>query len=358
MIHTTPPAKAKGRRLLELDVLRGFAAVAVLLGHYTTLYDHLNGVQDRLGFEFTIGGYGVFLFFVISGFVIKMTIDRCNNWRDFAVSRFSRIFPAYWVALVITFLILLWLKEEPPTLVQLVANFTMLQRFFGIQHIDAVYWTLNVELSFYIWIMLARICGLLNNINLLVSFALLFQLFISLLQSHLGIRFSQGIQAVFLLEYVNLFSAGILFFEIWSKRGNIASWVLILWCLFNVPFIPFRALPCQPSHAWTIVVDLVIFLIFWMAINSKLTWMVSQVTLYLGAISYSLYLVHDEVGRAVMKRLSDMGYSPHATFIAALALSIVLATLITYFVEKPAMKFLRRFYDQMKGAESASKRFI
>jgi len=358
MIHSTPPAKAKGRRLLELDVLRGFAAVAVLLSHYTAMYDHLNGVQNRLGFEFTIGGYGVLLFFVISGFVIKMTIDRCNTWKDFAISRFSRIFPAYWVALVITFLLLLWLKEKPPSILQLVANFTMLQRFFGIQHIDAVYWTLNVELSFYIWIMLARFCGLLKNINLLVSLALLYQLLISLLQTHLGIRFSQGIQAVFLMEYVNLFSAGILFFEIWSKRGNLVSWVLLLWCLFNALFIPFREFPWQPSRSWTIVVDLVIFVIFWMAINSKLTWMVSRVTLYLGAISYSLYLVHDEVGRAVMKRLSDLGYSPHATFIVALALSVILATLITYLVEKPAMKFLRRFYAQMKGDESASNRII
>lgn len=355
MIHTTPSAKSGERRLLELDVLRGFAAVAVLLGHYTALYDHLNGVQDRLGFEFTIGGYGVFLFFVISGFVIKMTIDRCNNWRDFAVSRFSRIFPAYWIALVVTFLLLLWLKEEPPSVLQLVANFTMLQRFFGIQHIDAVYWTLNVEMSFYIWIMFARIFGLLNNINLLVTLALLFQLFISLLQSHLGIRYSQGIQAVFLLEYVNLFSAGILFFEIWSKRGNIVSWVLLLWCLFNVPFIPFREFPCQPPQSWGVCATLAIFVIFWMAINSKITWMVSRVTLYLGAISYSLYLIHDEVGRAVMKRLSDMGYSPHATFMVALALSMILATLITYLVEKPAMKFLRRLYAQFKTDESASK---
>ena len=357
-MHLTPLINTKERRLLELDVLRGFAAVAVLLGHYTALYDHLNGVQDRLGFEFIIGGYGVFLFFVISGFVIKMTIDRCNNCGDFLVSRFSRIFPAYWTPVVITFLLLLWLKEEPPSVLQLVANFTMLQRFFGIQHIDAVYWTLNVELSFYIWIMLARLCGLLNNINLLVSLALLFQLIISLLQSHLGIRFSQGIQAVFLLEYVNLFSSGILFFEIWSKRGNIFSWLLLSWCLFNVPFIPFREVPCAPSQTWTIVVDLMIFLIFWMAINSKLSWIVSRGTLYFGAISYSLYLIHDEVGRSVMKRLSEKGYSPPTTFIVALTLSIILATLITYLVEKPAMKFLRRLYAHLKSNKSAIKHSI
>jgi peptidoglycan/LPS O-acetylase OafA/YrhL len=56
-------------RLFELDVLRGIAALGVMLYHYTTRYDKLFGHQDTSYLDFSYGSLGVNLFFIISGFV-------------------------------------------------------------------------------------------------------------------------------------------------------------------------------------------------------------------------------------------------------------------------------------------------
>lgn len=89
-------------RIKELDALRGLAALAVVLYHYTTQYEKLFGHTGVLGWQFQYGSHGVHLFFMISGFVIFLTLDRVKKSRDFVISRFSRLFPAYWFAIMLT----------------------------------------------------------------------------------------------------------------------------------------------------------------------------------------------------------------------------------------------------------------
>jgi len=89
-------------RIVELDALRGLAALAVVAFHYTTLYGELYGHSTQPPVSFGFGNYGVHLFFLISGFVIFMTLERTRTAMDFVVSRFSRLFPAYWVAILMS----------------------------------------------------------------------------------------------------------------------------------------------------------------------------------------------------------------------------------------------------------------
>ena len=92
------------KRIQELDALRGIAAMMVVLYHYTTRYDQLYEHSVSLPFSFSYGTFFVQLFFIISGFVIFLTLDQTKNSLDFVVSRISRLYPAYWTAIVITFL--------------------------------------------------------------------------------------------------------------------------------------------------------------------------------------------------------------------------------------------------------------
>ena len=85
-------------RMVELDALRGIAAVAVLGYHFTTRYQEQIGHVGGMPVDLLAGKYGVYLFFLISGFVIFMTLERTRTAADFVVSRFSRLFPAYWVS--------------------------------------------------------------------------------------------------------------------------------------------------------------------------------------------------------------------------------------------------------------------
>lgn len=62
-------------RLKELDALRGIAAISVMLFHYTSIYPDFFPEHRNIGVRFDAGGYGVFLFFGISGFVISRTLE-------------------------------------------------------------------------------------------------------------------------------------------------------------------------------------------------------------------------------------------------------------------------------------------
>ena len=93
-------------RIIELDALRGIAAIFVLIYHYTYRYNSLyghSGILEELGFYW--GKQGVQLFFMISGFVIFLSLNHLKKPMDFIVSRFSRLYPPFWIAIACTFLV-------------------------------------------------------------------------------------------------------------------------------------------------------------------------------------------------------------------------------------------------------------
>ena len=139
-------------RLEELDVFRGVAAFIVVLYHYTTRFQEKYVHTDELLFEVPLKYFGVDFFFVVSGFVIFMTINRTTKSMDFIVSRFSRLFPAYWLAIILTTIVMLTfgLPDKTLSLTQVLVNFTMLQEFLNVEPVDSVYWTLTRELIFYV----------------------------------------------------------------------------------------------------------------------------------------------------------------------------------------------------------------
>ncbi|TOO76409.1 acyltransferase, partial [Vibrio parahaemolyticus] len=108
--------------------VRGIAALAVVIYHYLYRYNELYTHQD-LNLDWAYWGkYGVQLFFIISGFVIFMSLERVKKPLDFIASRFTRLFPAYWIALIITTLVVysFGLPGREVSLTSTVINFTML----------------------------------------------------------------------------------------------------------------------------------------------------------------------------------------------------------------------------------------
>lgn len=87
-------------RIKELDVFRGFAALAVVLYHYTTMYNKMCNVSSS--WELPYGWLGVPVFFILSGFVIYLTVDKSKSAIDFLKKRFIRLYPTYWLCLLIT----------------------------------------------------------------------------------------------------------------------------------------------------------------------------------------------------------------------------------------------------------------
>jgi peptidoglycan/LPS O-acetylase OafA/YrhL len=141
-------------RLAFLDVIRGFAALAVVVqhglervspGYLAWSLHHLN-----------LGAFGVVAFFLVSGFIIPYSLERSGSLRAFWLGRFFRLFPLYWASLAaaLTLHVTGWATIPGVTSLNLAkvaaANATMFQEAFRQPHAIGVYWTLSLEMGFYV----------------------------------------------------------------------------------------------------------------------------------------------------------------------------------------------------------------
>src|SRR5580693_8559314 len=98
------PAAAAGPRLAWLDALRGIAALCVVFDHLT--YSVLQPVRNSVYHWFNPGQYGVFVFFIVSGYIVPASLERKGSVRTFWVSRIFRLYPLYLLA--VGFALALW----------------------------------------------------------------------------------------------------------------------------------------------------------------------------------------------------------------------------------------------------------
>ena len=168
------------KRFEILDALRGIAVLSVMLFHYLTVFDNEFGYNDKPIWNFKYGFWGVELFFIISGFVIYYSIEKSNNIKTFIINRFIRLYPTYFICLVITFSLISYFNLSTyrnTTIPESIVNLTMIQGLFGIKSVDTSYWSLQIELAFYFFISIIFMMKLGNRIVYVIYFWLL--LFVS-----------------------------------------------------------------------------------------------------------------------------------------------------------------------------------
>jgi peptidoglycan/LPS O-acetylase OafA/YrhL len=142
-------------RLAWLDALRGYAALVVVVFH---LSPTVLGTDRHLAIyrHFDLGKYGVLLFFLVSGYVVPMSLERHGSLRRFWIGRLCRIYPAYLAAIALVLLLswagwLAWtssLRYQPAAIV--LAHVTMMSDLVGVRGAVRVFWTLSYEMTFYL----------------------------------------------------------------------------------------------------------------------------------------------------------------------------------------------------------------
>jgi len=326
-------------RLVELDALRGIAAVLVMLFHYTAKYEELYGHQPSLSISVPWGHYGVNLFFMISGFVIYMTLYRIRRPLDFVVSRFSRLFPAYWVAVAITFLLchLLALPQKTVDVSTAGMNLFMIHGLFRIPHVDGVYWTLEIELIFYAMALAMYVTGWLHRVHAALLGLLVLRIVYVLAGKFAGIEFSWTLSHLLILPYIAWFALGMMIYRLIKRPGDTARKDLFV-LLFAIGQLAFT----EGSNIALLASGLT--LIFWAAATGRLPWLSNPVFAWLGAISYTLYLLHENIGWGIILQLERSGVSANISVVVAIAIALGMASMLTLFVERPVMRWIRDKY--------------
>ncbi len=320
-----------GSRLLALDVLRGIAAVVVMLHHYLYHFDEIYGhPQWDVGWA-DIGRYGVELFFMLSGFVIFWSLQRTEQPLDFVVSRFSRLFPAYWAAIALTFVTvsLVGLPGREVSGTEALWNLSMVHQYLDVPHVDGVYWTLVLELTFYFWIFLAWLANNLRHIEWLFAAVI----GVSVLH-HSGVfALDDDLRRAFLLTYLPFFLIGMCVYNLYAGRGVAwQQWGLVGYSLLAsaVIFSPALALLFTGFAA-----------LLYLAVSGRLAFLVTPPLLWLGGISYALYLIHQNIGYIIIRHFYAEGWQPALGVAVAVLVSLLLASLMAVWVERPAMAWIR-----------------
>jgi peptidoglycan/LPS O-acetylase OafA/YrhL len=323
-------------RSRELDALRGIAASWVLLFHYTVRYGEIFG-DPGAPFHAYRGGFGVELFFAISGFVMLMTLSRMRSATQFVIARAARLYPTYWAGLAVTFAVMaLWpLAGRTVTWPQAAFNLTMLQEFFHVPHVDSVYWSLEVELVFYAWIVGVLAAGWLPRTRALVTAWMLAGVAAYLACRHAGRPLPVILDRVLLLEHCGYFSIGVTAF-LDFQAGRTSRWSALQYALAAI--VAFLA---QGPHG--AVLALAIAGVFWLVSRRRAGWLDTRALVFLGAISYPLYLLHQNIGYAIIRGLRNQSVGYGWAMLAAIAVSLAGATALHYAVEKPVREAFQRW---------------
>lgn len=334
--------------MLELDALRGIAALAVVFYHYFFRYNEIYGHPDLYVDWSSYGKLGVQLFFMVSGFVIFWTLNRVNRPLDFIVSRFSRLYPTYWVAVATTFFFIyvFTLPGREVTLGTALFNGLMFHGLFGVDDVDGVYWTLLVELTFYFWMFLFYYFSRLGWVELALAVIVIF----SVLHSAQLIVVPSYVYKIFIMRDIPQFLAGICIYKIVNvDKSKLQSILVLCLCLISTLFI---------YSTQIFIVFSFFYLIFYAAVSGKLKILSAKPLVFLGGISYSLYLLHQNIGYILINIGYQAGFSPVISIFVALCLVILLSTFFMIFIERPSLVYIREYYKNNVMLQSISAKFV
>ncbi len=163
----------RAHRTYGIDLLRGIACAAVLLFHYLSRGPRagwMPGMLDpRLELVARYGYLGVHLFFMVSGYVIFMSAEG-RSAREFVASRVARLYPALWVACTLTMLLVVFSGDQRflVSWSDYAWNLTLVPQYVGARFVDGAYWSLAVELQFYLMVWLVLRTSSMARVELLL----------------------------------------------------------------------------------------------------------------------------------------------------------------------------------------------
>jgi peptidoglycan/LPS O-acetylase OafA/YrhL len=344
--EVTPPdgeAALSANRIAALDYARFFAAMMVLAYHWTYSGISLGRVTsieliEPVAAVSRFGLLGVDLFFLISGYVIFYSAQGRTAGR-FAAARVVRLYPLFWVCLILTTLVCntLGARAYHVSWQALLANLTMLAPVFGYRHADWVYWTLVLELSFYAAVTLLLLLRLGGRLGAVISV----WPFVMLGASAAGLG-----HLPLLGGYYFLFAAGALFAHLRESKRAWLSVPLIVCVVMSIRRVAQRW-PVfddgQVSVAGLVGVTLMsAFFLFFLALNTpavrKLRLPMSRI---LGAVSYPTYLLHAVIGYIVLQHVATDA-NKVAVWIIMLATVLAASWALHHLVERRMGPLWRR----------------
>ena len=308
-------------KIAEIQGLRGIAILLVVIFHFTVRWDSAStGKSNLYPFpEFPTvfrvllaqGRLGVELFFMISGFVIALTLENSNSMKVFWAKRFARLWPPLLVCLPIIWLFIQFAPNIQGTnrsFIALAESFTLLNpNILGLGQygqVTGVLWTLWVELQFYFLasIFYFRFKSLIRG---LVASTFLGLVLVVVGSTRFGGVVNTLFQFTNLAPYLAWFTLGVLVYKL--RVGGLTKPLLIGmgFCFLSsclelgaFTFTVQSGIHLSAVGLWSLIFNAVLVLVFILSAGDLTAWPVLKFRplVFIGEISYELYLLHEAIG--------------------------------------------------------------
>lgn len=354
--------KPREVRYHQLDSLRGLAAMTVVLLHFRNLFLPEDAVASfsrmqqfllHLSYPLMAGTEAVTLFFVLSGFVLMLPYIKGTNqtWGIFVIRRILRIYGPYLCALILAIAGAaiwhgphgmtewgdhIWSQPISPTLV---LQHVLMLGVYNFHEYNPVFWTLIEEMRIsLVYPVLAYIV-----LRLPAKYSLLLAAFLALFARGF-LRVWPQLHWILTLEYVSMFLCGMVlarnFATVcqWYRSRNTSLRTLLA---VSGLILYFGGHGQRHAALWFFTIGSLDFIVFSLASRRVGAFLSLRIPVYLGRISYSLYLVHVPV-------LFALAITLHKKIPVWLILpiyvsvSVALASVFYVLVEKPFTQLSRR----------------
>jgi peptidoglycan/LPS O-acetylase OafA/YrhL len=372
---------SKNIHIKALDGWRGVACLFVFFWH-TSVNLHVFNIP-------IYGSVGVHLFFVLSGyllykqFVIKLLYQNTfPSFSKFYIRRFLRIYPPYLVALIFFILLRYISKSHPPEPFNIFTHLILISNYLGSKNffsINSVFWTLTIEAQFYLllpvltWIVY-KMTKKEPGKSLIITVLLMFIVGVIsrttefFLIDYYSPEFPNPVRFRSLFSFLDLFSFGMLAacLECFGKNRLLKqpryygeaictlgivifiaanAWFSFMgsnWMLIDNPWgvILFPVFSCLAISV------ILLSIVIWRNYLNKILSL--KPIVFIGEVSYSLYLYHIAVQLFVAKFLhldaiKDLSIQPYVLAAVSFFPTIIISVLMYRLVEKPSLALVARF---------------
>ena len=348
--------------------LRAMAALSVVINHYWGIF-FVPGVRAVIGMPasfvplqpaytqhvlspgwggFLYGAFGVAVFFLISGFVIPISLRNISTGQ-FLTRRFFRIYPVYWFCLLISialYFICSWYWSTPLSdrisLPFLAKNIPLVHSAAGLPSLDFVSWSLAVELKFYVVFALVSMLGRSAHQVMLLSIGFLSLCCVVAFFTTHGMNSVPLISyAVSDMKFLTFMFLGCLFYYVLHRElsAKVAlAYGIVIYALFvtiNAFYEPGLFGPLTKNYTYALGLFSLCYLL-------RARFKANRVIDFLADISFPLYLVHSMIGYVAMSILISTGMAFTLAWMISLGVAVLVAFLVHRYVEVPVNNFGKR----------------
>jgi peptidoglycan/LPS O-acetylase OafA/YrhL len=338
--------KETNSRILELDALRGIAVIWIVIYHFTFRYQELYYIGGEPFFDFWYPRVALKCFMMLSGFSIFMTLVRAKSGIEFLMFRAVRLYPVFWVSVLLTFCVvsIFSLPGRETTFREMLWNLTMIPNQFHARLVDGAYWYMELVLKFYLAIFIIVITKSIKYIRQILyvwiilglGAPIIVEMSLPMNMQGFGIACYNTVADILFIKEIPLFAMGITFFLVYQKDSfSIWDVGLILLALGDI---------YRNNRIDDFLVILFLTAVFLLFVKGKLSFIRVRPLLFLGGISYPLYLIHQNIGYVIIRASLSFFPNPLPGVVVALAMGLLIATFLSHMVEQPMKMMMRKWY--------------